>query len=74
MIEVKQVLPDGSAVVDTKNLFRVRIQPSGEIAEELLERYEADAFIETFNSCSKHFRAEAVSYRSLAENQQAANL
>ncbi len=68
--KVVEILPDGNAVVDTHGLFRVVIQPEGAIAEELLERGDAQVFVDTFNQCSRGMHAEMVSYLDLAPQPQ----
>lgn len=64
MIRVLDVAEDGTGHIDLTGLFRVIIHPSEEIAEELVEDWEADAFCEAFNGVNKSRNcwAERVSY------------
>lgn len=70
MIQILEVKADGTALVSTLGLLRVVIQPSGEIADELVTRPEADAFVDGFNACNSKRRrwAEAVDYTASRGN------
>ena len=64
-MKILKVRNDGTAIVSTRGLRRVVIQPGNEIADELLTVDEAAAFVEGFNSPSGEFRAKVVKYPQL---------
>ena len=62
MLQVLGFTKDGHAIVSTEGLFRVVINPGGEIAEELIGKDEAEAAAEVYNACGTKRTAVAVSY------------
>ncbi len=72
MFKIHGFTDNGHAIVDAKGRFRVVIHPAGDIAEELLEEYEATAFCEVYNNCRKGKQwAEAVPYSAVASEMAA---
>jgi hypothetical protein len=51
-----------TAVVSTKNLVRVVIQPGGKIVRELCSKSEAKIFANAYNSLSGKTRAKILAY------------
>jgi hypothetical protein len=67
MIRVLGVRGDGAALVAAEGLYRIVVHPIELTVDELLEDWEADAFVETFNVVNKSgaYWAERVSYWGL---------
>jgi hypothetical protein len=51
-----------TAVVSTKNLVRIVIQPGGKVVRELCSKSNAKTFTDAYNSVPGKTRAEIVKY------------
>ena len=78
MFEVLEVRNDGTAVVSTRGLRRVVIQPGGEVAQEMQPPELAKAYADAYNSWPGTCRAVVQTYAQAARTsgkrrQRAAN-
>lgn len=67
MFKVLQINSDGTALVSTRGLRRVVLQPGNEIADELCTPHEAAAYVRGYNKTgeaigSTESYAEAITY------------
>jgi len=62
MLEVIEILEDGSAVVCTKGLYRIRMINTGEVIDEFVTKPEVQPIIELWQQTGGGIEVEAVSY------------
>ncbi len=64
MIRVIEVKPDGRALIDTEGLYRIRLEPGGEIVDEFCTAKEAEYIIRLWDELEPDAGATAIPYSS----------